>query len=86
MADRKPAQLVGLIRVNEHCLFTWRGIPPEDYHGEGQAPRFVDVTAEHCKRCIAEVVENLGFAINGQAQQGPQPDGGSAESRHRATK
>jgi hypothetical protein len=37
---------VGLIRVRDHCTFTWRG--PED-------ERTVEIEAHHCADCIADV-------------------------------
>ncbi len=46
---------VGLLRVREHCTFTWRG-PVEG----GQ--RTVEVFPEHCAECIAEV-RRRGFDL-----------------------
>jgi hypothetical protein len=60
-ADANPRELVGLIRVNDHCLFTWRGLAPEDFDGEGPPPRTVEVREDHCQPCVDEVTGGLGF-------------------------
>jgi hypothetical protein len=58
-----PSAIVGLIRVRDHCLFTWRGIAPEVYTGEGWPPRAVEVRDDHCQACIDEMGDRLGFVL-----------------------
>lgn len=43
-----PVMLVGLMRVREHCTFTWR-------KPETGGVRAVEVLADHCLQCIAEL-------------------------------
>jgi hypothetical protein len=66
-----PRTIVGLIRINNHCLFTWRAM---DTHGTagGDAPRFVEATAEHCRACVDEVVRR-GFSVVDLADDSPTP-------------
>jgi hypothetical protein len=49
--------LVGLTRVREHCTFTWR--KPET-GGE----RMVEIRADHCLECIAELRRRGCHLIN----------------------
>jgi hypothetical protein len=57
-----PTEIVGLIRINDHCLFTWRGPAPE-HRRKGVPDRAVEVTDDHCQLCIEEAVTRLGFAV-----------------------
>lgn len=43
-----PRPLVGLVRVREHCTFTWRKATPG-------APASVEVREDHCPQCLADV-------------------------------
>jgi hypothetical protein len=47
---------VGLIRLNDCCLFTWSSA------GEGR-PRTIEIRAEHCERCIAELLRTQGGKV-----------------------
>jgi hypothetical protein len=40
---------IGLIRIRDHCLFTWR---ERDF---GRGARVIEFTPEHCEECIAEL-------------------------------
>jgi hypothetical protein len=55
-----PVEIVGLIRVDDHCLFTWRG-PATETRRRGVLDRSVEINDDHCKLCIEEVVMRLGF-------------------------
>ena len=47
--DAEPRHVpVGLLRVRNHCTFTWRGAVTG-------AQRRVEVLPDHCAECIAEV-------------------------------
>jgi hypothetical protein len=46
---------VGLIRVREHCNFTWREL-------EEGGPRHAEVLPTHCKECI-EVLRQQGMQL-----------------------
>ncbi len=41
-------EVVGLLKVRGHCLFTW-------HETEIDGRRTVEVHAEHCEECIAEL-------------------------------
>jgi two-component system, OmpR family, response regulator CpxR len=60
VSERSQPEPIGLIRVNEHCLFTWK---------ERGSRRVVEVREVHCVRCVTEV-RRLGFGI-----EGPEPEG-----------
>jgi hypothetical protein len=45
--EKRDPDLVGLIRVREHCLFRWRR-PADGVH-------IAEVDASHCKRCVDEL-------------------------------
>jgi hypothetical protein len=49
-SDRERSVLVGLIRLRDHCTFTWS-------KQEDGGPRTVDVRANHCSECVAELVK-----------------------------
>ena len=49
--------VLGSLRLNEHCTFTWR----EFSLGDGTA-REVDIEPHHCHRCIRDL-ERLGVRI-----------------------
>jgi len=53
--DSTPTVVVGLVRVREHCLFTWRATTRE-------AEKRVTVEPEHCDACIADL-PRLGYAV-----------------------
>jgi hypothetical protein len=53
-----PRSLVGLIWINNHCLFTWRAADTPG--AAAPAPRFVEAHADHCQPCVDEVVRR-GF-------------------------
>jgi hypothetical protein len=55
-SDSDPRILVGLIRLRDHCTFTWR-------KQEDGGPRTVDVRTNHCSECVAEL-EKLGYTVN----------------------
>jgi hypothetical protein len=55
-SDRERSVLVGLIRLRDHCTFTWR-------KQQDGGPRTVDVRANHCRECVAELVK-LGYGIS----------------------
>ena len=40
---------IGLIKIRDHCLFTWR----EREFGRG--PRRIEITSAHCEACIREL-------------------------------
>jgi hypothetical protein len=50
MTNRRPEpdDLVGLLRVRQHCTFTWRKAARQD-------ERIVEVFANHCSDCVDEV-------------------------------
>jgi hypothetical protein len=50
-----PATRVGLIRMRDHCTFTWR-------QHEGSDLRSVEVRATHCSECVA-ALETSGFRL-----------------------
>jgi len=52
LRERLP-EPIGLIRVDEHCLFTWV---------ERGSRRVVQVESHHCEHCVAEV-QRLGFGL-----------------------
>jgi hypothetical protein len=51
----KPVVLVGLIRLREHCIFTWR-------ETERGGRRSVEVRATHCAECVGEL-QALGYVL-----------------------
>jgi len=61
---KTPVILVGLLRVREHCTFTWQG--PE----RGQ--RSVEIVSTHCSECIAEI-RRLGYQLI--YKEGAKPEG-----------
>jgi hypothetical protein len=50
MEPRKVVVLVGLIRVREHCTFTWE-------EPEGGGRRSAQVRETHCSECVATLRE-----------------------------
>jgi hypothetical protein len=56
--DPTPAGLVGLVRVREHCVFTWRA-PAID------AAKKVAIEPGHCDACVAEL-KQLGYIVESQ--------------------
>jgi hypothetical protein len=52
---RPPVVLVGLIRLRDHCAFTW-----EEPVGGGQ--RVARVRSTHCAECIGELGK-LGYLM-----------------------
>jgi hypothetical protein len=50
-------EIIGVIKVRGCCLFTWRD-PDSD-----SGPRQIEVTDEHCERCIAEVQQIPGRPV-----------------------
>ncbi len=40
---------IGLIRVRDHCLFTWR---EQEFN---RRTRTIELTPEHCEECIQEI-------------------------------
>jgi hypothetical protein len=47
--DRLAAPpLVGLVRSRDHCIFAWR-------QTQGSEVRTVEIRADHCLQCIADV-------------------------------
>lgn len=42
-----PLPIVGLVRLREHCAFTWR-------RSEGQVQSSLEIREHHCLQCIAE--------------------------------
>ena len=59
---RKPAILVGLFRIREHCTFTWQ-------EPEGGGPRSVEVRATHCAECVAALQES-GYLLVHEDEDG----------------
>jgi hypothetical protein len=59
--DSLPAGLVGLVRVRDHCVFTWRA-PAID------AAKKVEIEPGHCGDCIAEL-RNLGYVVKPDRKQ-----------------
>jgi hypothetical protein len=62
----KPVVLVGLIRLREHCTFTWE----EPARG---GRRVAMITSTHCSECIAELGK-LGYLL---AHEDAKAGGGS---------
>jgi hypothetical protein len=54
-ADRTPRGLVGLVRLRDHCTFTWRG-------SEAERTRTVEVRDDHCLQCLTEA-RRLGYRV-----------------------
>ena len=63
MEARKPAVRVGLIRVREHCTFTW-----EEPQAGGQ--RSAEVRTTHCAECAA-VLRGLGYRLVPEERTSP---------------
>ncbi len=41
-------EIIGLLKIRDHCLFTWR-------EPERERRRIVEIRSEHCEQCIAEL-------------------------------
>jgi hypothetical protein len=52
-------EVIGLLRVRNHCLFTWR---------ERGNRRVVEVSEAHCEVCIEEV-RGRGYDVRGTGQR-----------------
>jgi hypothetical protein len=63
----RPVVLVGLIRLRDHCAFTWE----EPERGGRRTAR---VMPTHCAACVQELV-NLGYRVVRQETEpnGPAP-------------
>ena len=55
MEAQKPAVRVGLIRVREHCTFTWK-------EPEAGGRRSAEIRTTHCAECVA-VLRELGYRL-----------------------
>ena len=53
--DPPSPELVGLVKVREHCVFTWRALST-------LGAKRVRVEREHCDACIASVQE-IGYVV-----------------------
>jgi hypothetical protein len=51
----EPDDLVGLVRVRQHCTFTWRKAAHQDQ-------RSVEVFGNHCADCVEEV-RRRGYSL-----------------------
>jgi hypothetical protein len=51
----KGVVLVGLLRLREHCTFTWR-------EPQAGGRRSAEVRSTHCEACVAEL-RRLGYDI-----------------------
>ncbi len=54
-------RLVGLVRIRDHCVFTWERPQSGDR-------RIARVGPTHCQACIDELLR-LGYPILGEAQE-----------------
>lgn len=66
--DVPPSELrvlVGLLRVSDHCIFTWR-------RREGSDRRAVVVQDHHCTSCVAEAVRR-GFDVEHAGDAAGEP-------------
>jgi hypothetical protein len=52
----KAATRVGLIRMRDHCTFTWS-------EGEGSDVRSVEVRSNHCSEWVA-ALRGMGFRLD----------------------
>jgi hypothetical protein len=62
-AKPPPVTLVGLLRMREHCMFTWKEL-------QLGGPRSVEIGPSHCATCIAEV-RQLGYQLIYKDGAGP---------------
>ena len=76
--DRSATPPVGLVRINSHCLFTWRGRADGD---PATPTRYVEVHDDHCDGCIdAALTSGFGTVdMRSQERGGLTPSG-----KHRA--
>jgi hypothetical protein len=51
----KPVTLIGLIRLREHCAFTWQ-------EPEAGGTRIARIRSTHCADCISELGK-LGYRL-----------------------
>jgi hypothetical protein len=58
MAGNASPQRVGLIRIRDHCTFSWHA---NDSGGRRQ----VHVEPTHCRECVTEL-EKLGYDVSGR--------------------
>lgn len=63
MAESTKPLRVGLIRVRDHCTFSWR----ENEAGGG---RSAAIQATHCPECVAEL-RKLGYVLVQDGAGGP---------------
>jgi hypothetical protein len=54
----RPVMLVGLIRLREHCAFSWQ-------EPERGGQRVARVTSTHCAECTAEI-KALGYVLESE--------------------
>jgi hypothetical protein len=47
VTDAAFPKLIGLLRLRDHCTFTWRGT-------EGRDERTIEIHSDHCLQCLAE--------------------------------
>ena len=65
--DKSPITLTGLVRVREHCVFTWR-------EPEGGGERSVDIFPTHCTECIKEI-QQRGYRLVTESPKPPRDEG-----------
>lgn len=58
--DSANSMRIGLLRIREHCTFTWR-------QAEGETKRALEVRPHHCEHCLAEA-RRSGYVLR-------RPDG-----------
>jgi hypothetical protein len=63
-----PGVLVGLIRLREHCAFSWE-------EPERGGLRIATVRSSHCPECIAEL-RKLGYILLSEGPEGGSATGG----------
>jgi hypothetical protein len=54
-STKPPGRRIGLIRIRNHCTFTWQK-PADSDQGT------VEARANHCPKCLAEV-QRLGYQL-----------------------
>lgn len=62
---KQPVMLVGLLRIPEHCTFTWQ-------EPEGGGQRSVEIVRTHCAECVAEI-RKLGYRLVYESGMDPGP-------------
>lgn len=65
-SPKPPVELVGLVRVRSHCVFSWS-------RGEGTPERTAQLLPTHCAACIEELGK-LGYGVDTSAIQEPPSD------------